>query len=228
MPDTAFLYFSFITGIAAFFAPCSFAILPGYISYYISKYSNKDRKNIFFRNVLEGLVFGIIASAGFFTVFGLAGAAVLILGQYIKRIIPWIAVATGIILIIIGIIMIFRREFAFFQMPKINIVRENKKLGVYLFGIAYAIGSLGCVFPIFLSVMIQGISYDSFLDGAYTVIAYIAGMSLLMIGATAFAFAAKHTLLNKLEKILPYFRKISGAILIAAGIYMIYYQYILI
>ena len=228
MPDTAFLYFSFIAGLAAFFAPCSFAILPGYISYYISKYSNKDRKNIFFRNVLEGLVFGIIASAGFFTVFGLAGAAVLILGQYIKRIIPWIAVATGIILIIIGIIMIFRREFAFFQMPKINIVRENKKLGVYLFGIAYAIGSLGCVFPIFLSVMIQGISYDSFLDGAYTVIAYIAGMSLLMIGATAFAFAAKHTLLNKLEKILPYFRKISGAILIAAGIYMIYYQYILI
>lgn len=227
MPDTAFLYFSFIAGLAAFFAPCSFALLPGYISYYISKYSNRDRKNSFFRNVLDGMLFGIIASTGFFTIFGLAGAAVMLLGQYVKQIIPWIAVITGIILIVLGIAMFFS-EFAFFQMPTINIARQNKKLGVYLFGIAYAIGSLGCVFPIFLSVVIQGLSYNSFLNGAYTILAYIVGMSLLMIGVTAFAFAAKHVILSKLEKILPYFRKISCAILIAAGIYMIYYQYVLI
>src|SRR3989338_9397043 len=107
MPDTAFLYFSFIAGLAAFFAPCSFAILPGYISHYISKRSSKDIKNNFANNLLRGLAFGIIASAGFFTVFGLAGAAVLLLGQYIKQFIPWIAIGTGFILIALGIAMLF-------------------------------------------------------------------------------------------------------------------------
>lgn len=226
MLDTAFLYFSFIAGLAAFFAPCSFAILPGYISYYISKYADKERKSSLWNNILQGLIFGIIASAGFFTVFGLAGAAVILLGQYIKQFIPWIAIGAGFILILLGIAMFFGR-FAFFQMPRINLIRKNEKLGVYLFGIAYAIGSLGCVFPIFLSIAIQGISYGLFPDGAYTILAYILGMSLLMIGATASAFAAKHVILGRLERILPYFKRASSIILIAAGAYMVYYQYFL-
>lgn len=227
MLDTAFLYFSFIAGLVAFFAPCSFAILPSYITYYISKHSIEDKRRKLIKNILQGFIFGLIASIGFFTVFGLAGFSVIAIGQFIKQFIPWIAIITGIVLIIIGILMLFGREFLFFRSPNIKFIQKNEKAGIYLFGIVYSIGSLGCVFPIFLSIVIQGIAYKSILDGIYTILAYVLGMSLVMIAITTLIFATKYLILKKLERILPYVKKLSAIILIFAGIYMIYYQYFL-
>ncbi|MBI2130777.1 hypothetical protein HYU10_03335 [Candidatus Woesearchaeota archaeon] len=225
MLDTGFIYFAFIAGLVAFFAPCSFAILPGYVSYYLS---NKSKaKNHFSENLLQGLIFGFIASLGFLTVFGLAGFGVLAVGQFIKRFIPWIAVITGIILIIIGFAMLLGKNISYFQLPKINLVRKNEKLGIYLFGIAYAIGSLGCVFPIFLSIVVQGIA-STLLNGIYIILAYIIGISSMMLLLTAATFGARHFVLGALDKYLVYFKKASALIFMASGIYMIYYQYILI
>lgn len=225
MPDTAFLYFSFIAGLFAFFAPCSFAILPGYVTYYISKHSIEDKKNKLIKNVFQGFVFGLIASIGFFTVFGLAGFGVIAIGQFIKQFIPWIAIITGIVLSIIGILMLFGKEFLFFQSPNIKFIQKNEKAGIYLFGIVYAVGSLGCVFPIFLSIVIQGIAANSFIDGAYTILAYILGMGIVMIIVTTITFATKYLIIKKLEKILPYIKRLSAIVLVFAGAYMIYYQY---
>lgn len=227
MLDTAFLYFSFIAGLVAFFAPCSFAILPGYITYYISKHSIEDKGRKLIKNILQGFIFGLIASIGFFTVFGLAGFGVIAIGQFIKQFIPWIAIVTGIILIFVGVFMFFGKELLFFKAPKIKFIDKNEKAGIYLFGIVYAIGSLGCVFPIFLSIVIQGIAADSFLDGAYTILTYVLGMSIIMITITTLTFATKYLILKKIEKILPYVKKLSAIVLVFAGAYMIYYQYFL-
>lgn len=224
MLDTGFIYFAFAAGLVAFFAPCSFAILPGYISYYISR---KSKKKNFSAGIVDGLIFGLIASLGFFTIFGLAGIGVLAAGQFIKQFIPWIAVITGAILIIIGISMLLGKNISYFQLPKINLVRKNEKLGVYLFGIAYAVGSLGCVFPIFLSIAVQGIASTP-ANGVYIILAYILGLSSLMVIITAAAFGARHFVLAALDKYLIYFKKSSALIFIASGTYMIYYQYILI
>lgn len=225
MLDLTFLYFSFIAGLAAFFAPCSFAILPGYITYYISKYSNEDKKRKLIINLVQGFIFGLIASIGFFTIFGFAGFGVIAVGQFIKQFIPWIAVITGIILIFIGILMFLGKDILFFKLPKIKYIQKNEKTGIYLFGIVYAIGSLGCVFPIFLSIVIQGIAYKSILDGIYTILAYVFGMSIMMIAITTITFATKYLILKKIEKILPYIKKLSAIVLVFAGAYMIYYQY---
>lgn len=226
MPDATFLYFSFIAGLVAFFAPCSFAILPGYVTYYISKYSKEDKEKRLAKNAIQGFIFGLIASIGFFTVFGLAGFGVIAIGQFIKRFIPWIAISTGIILISIGIFMFFGKDFLFFQPPKFKFLQKNERFGIYIFGIAYAIGSLGCVFPIFLSIVIQGIASKSILEGAYTILAYVFGMSIVMISITTVTFATKYLILRRLDGILPYVRKLSAVVLVFAGIYMIYYQYL--
>lgn len=227
MLNASFIYFSFIAGLAAFFAPCSFALLPGYITHYISKYSNEGKKSRLISNALQGSVFGLIASMGFFTVFGGAGFAVIAISQFIKKFIPWIAIAAGIILIVIGIFSFFGKEFLFFQTPKIDFISKNEKIQIYLFGIVYAVGSLGCVFPIFLSIIVQGIASNSFADSAYAVLAYASAMSLVMILITTMTFAARYFVLGKLERILPYFKKFSAILLIFAGAYMIYYQYLL-
>lgn len=231
MTDTTFLYFSFIAGLAAFFAPCSFAMLPGYVSYYISRQPDSPNKlynNNFLRNAARGFVFGAVASLGFAAVFGAAGFAVIAIGQIVKQIIPWIAVITGAALVLLGTAMLFGKKFMLFQIPKISPARKNEKFGVFLFGIAYAIGSLGCVFPIFLSIAIQGVASSSFLEGAYTILSYIAGMSIVMTAVTTATFSARFAIIKKIDKAMPYLNKISALILVVAGIYMIYYQYLLL
>jgi len=115
--------------LVAFFAPCSFAILPGYITFYISKYTTEDKQRNLIKNIIQGFIFGLIASSGFFTIFGLAGFSVIAIGQFIKQFIPWIAIVTGLVLIIVGILMFFDREFLFFQAPKIRYIQKNEKSG---------------------------------------------------------------------------------------------------
>lgn len=227
MLDTSFVYFSFVAGLVAFFAPCSFAILPGYVTYYISKRQSAVKRHNISRNLFQGIVFGLIASTGFFTVFGAAGIAVIYIGQFVKRFIPWIAVITGFMLIFMGILMFFGRDILLFHIPEIKLARKNEKIGIYLFGIAYAIGSLDCVFPLFISIVVQAIASNSFLNGSYVIMAYVLGMSVVMTSITALIFAAKHLVLKKLEAMLPYFRKLSASVIVIAGIYMIYYQYLL-
>ncbi len=227
MADSSFLYFSFIAGLAAFFAPCSFAMLPGYITYYISKNSGNGQSSTLLRNILNGIIFGLIASAGFFTVFLTAGFSVIFVGQFIKSFIPWIAVITGFALIIIGISMLTGKEFTYFQAPNIHIANKGSKLRIYLFGIVYAIGSLGCVFPIFLSIVVQSLSYNSIISSISILFVYVLAMSMVMVTVTALAFASKYAILQKIDKYLHYVKKGTAILLIIAGAYMIYYQYLL-
>lgn len=94
-----------------------------------------------------------------------------------------------------------------------------------MFGMAYAIASLGCTFPLFLSVAVMAIATKSILGGIFPIASYTLGMSILMISVTLLASVSKKILLKKLTHITPYFKKISGAILILAGLYMIYWQW---
>ncbi len=221
--DLSFIVFSFTAGIIAFFAPCSFALLPGYLSYYITNHSPKPNMSSI-QLALRGIRFGLIASIGFFVVFGLSAGLVLSLGQSVRQFIPWIAGMTGVLIAGLGIFSLLGKEMTLFQMPIIRLVQKKEWAGVFLFGIAYAMGSLGCVFPLFLSMVIEAIS-ASFVEGSLIVLAYIAAMSLLMIVLTTIAFSTNKMVFQTLERYIPLLKKIGAIVLIVAGSYMAYYQF---
>ncbi|MDR9409690.1 MAG: hypothetical protein RI573_12665, partial [Balneolaceae bacterium] len=91
----------------------------------------------------------------------------------------------------------------------------------------YAIGALGCLFPLFLVVATQAMSAETALEGASYIGAYFAGISSMMIGAILLSTFAKDMLMKYLRKILPHMERITGILLILAGIYVIYYQMVL-
>ena len=100
MIDWILVTLAFTSGLVAFFAPCSFLLLPGYVTHYIGK-KHKESKE---EKIIEGLKMGGLASIGFIILFGSVGIIILLLGQAVKVLIPVIAIATGLILIIIGIL----------------------------------------------------------------------------------------------------------------------------
>lgn len=223
MIDFAFVSFAFIAGIVAFFSPCAAVLLPGYVSYYISK--GDQIKQSYFEKLARGFLFGFITIFGFITVFGIAGLLILALGQIIKTFIPWLSVLFGIGLIALGISILLGKHI----LINLNFLQlKTEKWGLYLFGVAYAVAALGCVFPIFLTIMLQSFFAANFLEAIIPLIAYITGISIVMLLVTMLIIFSRAWISSKINRILPYIHSISGAILILAGAYMIYYQLVLI
>ncbi len=223
MVDFTFATFAFLAGIVAFFSPCSAALLPGYISYYLSK--GEKTKLTFLQALFKGIKFGFFTILGFLTVFGTAGLLVIILGQVVKKFIPWIAIIFGTGLILIGIGMLFGKHFS----VNLNFLMQKREApGLYIFGVTYAVAALSCVFPIFLTIALQVLVENNLLEAVIPLIFYIAGISLVMLITTITTIFARDLISRKINKILPYINYFSALILIFAGAYIIYYQYFIL
>ncbi|MBI5388978.1 sulfite exporter TauE/SafE family protein [Candidatus Woesearchaeota archaeon] len=219
-----FIYFSFIQGMLAFFAPCAVALLPAYIVSFISR--NKEQSSSKKYLLLRGFKLASLSILGILIIYALAGTMILFAGQLIKEYMKWIALSMGGALVILGIMMLCGNSIS------LNLHMKYKKHNsetaeAFFFGIAYAIGALGCLFPLFLVVTTQAIAAPNILRGGSYIIAYFLGISTLMIIAILMSIFTKDYLMKQLGKILPYMDWISGVLLILAGIYVIQYQLVL-
>ena len=220
-----FIYFSFIQGMFAFLAPCAVALLPAYIVSFISRNEEKSSSKKYL--VLRGLKLASLSILGILIIYAIAGIIIIFASQLIKDYMKWVSISLGGGLIILGILMLLGRNIS------LNIHLKQKKhdskiAEAFLFGVAYAIGALGCLFPLFLVVTTQALAAPSILIGGSYIFTYFLGMSVLMISTILLSIFAKDYLMRQLRRILPHMNKISGILLIIAGIYIIQYQLVLI
>lgn len=220
-----FIYFSFMQGVVAFFAPCAVALLPGYIAAYISRSTEGQPSQS--TKILRGLRLAFLSIAGILLVYSLAGGLIVVAAQVLKIYMKWVTIGMGGVLILLGILMVFGQSFSL----SFNINTRSDRsetMEAFVFGIAYAIGALGCLFPLFLVVATQAMAAPSAVLGASYIGAYFAGISLMMITAIMLSTFARDMLMKYLRKILPYMEQFTGGLLIFAGAYVIYYQTVLI
>src|SRR3989339_847511 len=169
--------FSFLAGLQAFFAPCSIALIPAYVGYYVKQETGEGGKR---QQLLFGLKAGSFASLGLISVYVVFGIILAFFGRLIAPVFPWIELATGGLLIFMGSSTLLGYEFAI----RPPVVIQTKSTGTkrfYLFGVAYAFGALGCTLPIFLLVIFQSLAQKGTLGGVVNFVAYALAMSSLMI-----------------------------------------------
>lgn len=215
-----FYSFSFLQGVLAFLAPCAVALLPGYIVAFISR-SGSDSDTT--TRLLRGLKLAMLSIAGIFSIYAVATILIISAAQLLKDYMIWVTIGMGSILIIIGILMAAGKSFSF----TLNVNHATPKSEVaeaFIFGLAYAIGALGCLFPLFLIVATQAMAAPSSWTGVGYFAAYFGGMSLMMIGTILMSVLAREIMMKYLRKILPHMEKVTGWLLIVAGGYVIYYQ----
>lgn len=70
------LGFSLLAGLAAFFAPCPFAVFPAYIAYYLNIETGEAHR----KHPLHALKIGSIVSLGIFSFYGVLGLAMSLFG----------------------------------------------------------------------------------------------------------------------------------------------------
>ena len=220
-----FVYFSFLQGVVAFFAPCAVALLPGYIVAYITR--NDGNELQITTKLRRGLKLAFLSILGILIVYSIAGVFIVLASQILKAYMKWVTIGMGGVLIVLGGLMIAGKSITF----SVNVNQKSSKSEIweaFVFGVAYAIGALGCLFPLFLIVATQALAAPSLLLGGSYIFAYFLGISLMMITAILLSTFARNLFMKYLRKILPHMDLITGILLVFAGGYVIYYQMILI
>jgi cytochrome c biogenesis protein CcdA len=209
-----------VAGALATLNPCGFPLLPAFLSFYVG--AREERLPSPSSRVVQGLVTGILVTAGFLGVFVAVGLPVAYGARRVSDWLPWMGIALGGALIAVGIATLAGR------VPRLP-VRLSVRMGgsrgtgpMVLFGAGYGVASLGCTLPIFLAVV------GSAASGASTALvfgAYGAGMAIVVTALALAAAFLREGLARTLRSVLPYMSRIAGALLIVAGGYLAYYWY---
>lgn len=210
---------AFTAGLVATVNPCGFAMLPAYLSYFIGMDDEAAAPSA--GGVGRGLLVGAVVSAGFLTVFGLAGVLITLGVQALVEVLPWAAMVVGVGVVGLGIAMLGGFEMRA-VLPKVGTAGEGRELrGVFTFGVSYAVASLSCTLPVFLVVVAGTIPQLGLLSGVTTFLVYGLGMSTLLLVVTLALAVGKRAIVSWLRRSSQYVNRIAGAILILAGSYIV-------
>lgn len=210
-------------GVVGFLNPCSFALLPAYLSYFLGRSEKGSEGASAVRKTLHGVGLGLAATLGFASIFGGIGVIVSFLGSQVRPYIPSLLLAVSPFFIALGVTWLAGASFL--SLSRFGSV-EMPRGSVFLFGAAYGLGSLACVFPVFLMVVLTAVSTGGVLSGLSVFALYITGMGGMMVVVSVAISLSREFLIEKFGKARRYVKRAAGGILIVAGIYLIHYWYV--
>jgi cytochrome c biogenesis protein CcdA len=235
--DQGLVGLAFAAGLVAALNPCGFAMLPAYLLLVVRGQQRGERSpgtSAMGPRSPVGAVGRALAATvgmalGFLTVFGLFGALTISAATTVQRYLPYWTVVIGVVLVALGVWLLSGRELTALTPPPLgprwapNVQQGSWIVGMYGYGVSYAIASLSCTIGPFLAVTAAGLRGGSIVTGVSIYLAYVAGLTLV-VGVLAIAAAtASSALADRLRRILPFVNRISGALLVLVGLYVAYY-----
>lgn len=214
----------FAAGAAAAFNPCGVAMLPGYVAFLLGQETRPGRIRAW-----SGLWAGLVMTAGFLTVFSVLGAAGAGIGQVLGGWLRWATVLIGLALLLAGVWQWLGRPLPGLSgadrlAGALGTVGPRRGLiAIYIYGLAYAVASLGCTLPLFLALVAGTVSSASTLGGAAAFLAYAGGMGLVATALSTAAVGSRQVLAAQLSAWMPLLQKASAAVMGVVGAYLIYY-----
>ena len=217
--------FAFSAGVVAAFNPCGVVMLPAYIGYQLGAVSETDNP---LKAVMQGIGLGLMATAGFVVFSLLAGIAVTATGGYIVSIFPIAGLMVGIMILMAGLWLIITRDhLSLTIVSRVGLSNRKGYRGVLIFGILYAVSSLGCAFPIFLAAVgiLSGnqLGEMKFLESIARFVSYGLGMGLVLTSATLGVVLFRDIVTQFIKRIVPLIGFTGNIFLVLSGLYLVYY-----
>lgn len=214
---------SFLTGMVASVNPCGFVLLPTYLFYFLG--INGSAPGSQRATVRRALVVSAVVSAGFVTVFVLVGLISRTFTTWLYEHAKYAGLFIGILMVILGIAMIAGYRLPL-NTPKLPAGGKDRTVSsMYLYGVAYAVASIGCTFPLFSSVALGTVTTDGIVNGVAAVAFYGVGMALVVTALTVTLAAAQTGVLGVLRAGTRYLETISAVIVIMSGLYLTSYWF---
>ena len=215
---------AFAAGMVASVNPCGFLMLPTYISYHMGTQETGYYEQPAARRALNALVLGLVATAGFLVILAAVGLVIAAGGQWLISVFPYAGVAIGAGMVLLGLwLLVTHRTLGIMAASRVAITPQRNLRNVFLFGVAYAVGSLSCTLPIFLVVVGSSLGSQGLLSSFVQFIGYGLGMGTILIAVTIGAALFQGAVAKGLRTAMPHVHRLSALFLAGAGAYLVYY-----
>lgn len=215
------LPYAFAAGLAASVNPCGFVMLPAFAAYRLGV---AERKQPLLPLLGHAALLGLTATAGFIAVFAAVGLMLGLGGRALIALFPWAGLGVGVVLALLGLwLLISGRSFGFAAAKHVTFRPRAGWPGVFLFGVGYAIASLGCTLPVFFVVVGGALATEGLGTALISFISYALGMGAVLTAVAITTALSKGLLVRGLKAVVPYTERIGAVLLVGMGLYLIIY-----
>lgn len=212
---------AFAAGMLSVVNPCGFAMLPAYLGFFlgVEGRSGDDAR----ASLSKAIAVGLCVSVGFALTFGAIGLVISHLTNDVYEWGPWVSVVIGAALVLVGLYLLSGRELRV-PLPRLDVGGRSTGIrSMVLYGVSYAVVSLGCTMPLFLPLVAGTFRRESWVSGFGMFLVYGLGFAVLLVALSIAVGLARTSLVRTLRRVLPHVQRISGALLVVAGLYVAWY-----
>ena len=214
--------YSFILGVLAAVNPCGFVLLPTYLIFFLGTREEPNLKTG--ERLRRALVVSSGISIGFLAIFFVIGVISRLFTQWIELNAKYASLAIGIVLVIGGARMLtgWTPKFA---VPQIGGVQTKTFRATVIYGVAYAVASIGCTIGFLTTAVFGSIALHGFISGVLSILLYGLGMAMLVTALTVSLAFAKTGMLTIVRNQLHLIQRLGAIFVTLTGIYLVFYWY---
>ena len=211
------------TGMIVTLNPCGFAMLPAYLGSFLGRKTSEDEQRSTVAGIARALQVSAALSLGFMAVFLVIGTLSKLGAKWITSASGWLTLVIGVVLAVVGIAMMFGRRLPIFT-PKLEKGgRDGSFRSMFVFGVSYAVASLGCSLGPFLAYTLGSAKRAGVLSASIGFVFYGLGFALIITTLTMSLALAQGWFLKGLRRAMQYIDRLSALFMVLAGLYHSWY-----
>jgi cytochrome c-type biogenesis protein len=214
---------AFVAGLASFFSPCVFPLIPAYVSYLSGRSAGETDVT---RNRWVTFTHGLAFVLGFSLVFITLGVFASMLGGFLIRLSDLVSRAGGIIVIFLGLHMTGILRIPFLEQDTRATTAPDPKWGYLssaLLGIVFSAGWTPCTGPVLGAITMLVMNGGSIAKGIILFSVYSAGLGIPFLAA-ALGIGWVTLILRKYGRAMRIIEIAMGVILIVLGVFLMFGQ----
>lgn len=194
-------------GVATFFSPCAYALLPGYLGVYLGVADGEQQ------SLRYDVMRGGAAAVGGALVMAVTIGMIAAVGETVQ---PWLTRVEPLMgggLIVFGVLLLRGSAVGWHvPLPK----QRSGLVGFGIFGAIYAVAAVGCVAPLFFGLVLNAL--QSGVTRTAVVLSTYGGTITLLLLSTTVAVGVGYELAElKLARLSVVGQRLGGWVLILAG-----------
>jgi cytochrome c-type biogenesis protein len=221
--STLHLGYAFVMGMASAVNPCGFALLPTYLGLYLGT-SVADRRS-WPAQLTRALLVSATMTGSFVLLFGIAGLVLDAAGAIVGPLLPWVSIGIGVLLVLAGGRLVAGGSLTAQPAERLadslgGAAGQVGLPGYAAYGFAFALSSLGCTLPLFLSVVGAGLADAHALQD---LLLYALGMGTVVLTLTLLVAMVGRGVFARVRGAGRILQPLSAVLLLATGGYIVYY-----